>query len=83
MKKLEIFPTHLSDVENYPRAPSKELLSAMAGQFARDLDTLMNAAGRLGEKTEQYAQQVPEAAALFRKLSDKKVGLAVLRKLDG
>ncbi len=54
----------------------------MAGQFARDLDTLMNPVGRLREKTEQHAQQVPEVGALFRKLSDKKVGVAVLRKLD-
>jgi transcriptional regulator with XRE-family HTH domain len=81
-KKLEISPTHLSDVEHDRRVPSEELLGEIARELDLDFDTLMNLAGRLGEKAEQYAQAEPAAAALFRKLSDKKAGKTILKQLD-
>jgi repressor LexA len=80
--RLKISPTHLSDIENDRRIPSEELLREIARELAMDFDTLMNLAGRLGEKTERYAQTRPEAAALFRKLSETNAGRSILRELD-
>ena len=81
-KLLRISPTHLSDVEHERRVPSEEVLGDIARELDLDFDVLMNLAGRLGEKTERYAQSRPEAATLFRKLSKKNVGRSVLKGLD-
>ncbi len=81
-KKLNISPTHLSDIEHDRRVPSEELLGEIARELSLDFDELMKLTGRLGDRAKRYAQEEPAAAALFRKLSEKKAGKAILKQLD-
>lgn len=81
-KVLGISPTHLSDVEHNRRVPSDGVLEEIAKQLGLDFDELMNLAGKLGDEIEQFAQQRPEAAALFRKVSSARPSSDVLKQLD-
>lgn len=81
-KRLAISPTHLSDVENNRRAPSEELLRALAETLKLDFDDLMVMAGRVYSTTEQYVRQVPEAVTLFRKVSEHNLSAKELQMLE-
>jgi transcriptional regulator with XRE-family HTH domain len=81
-QKLGISPTHQSDIENDRRVPSEELLRAIAQELRLAFDELMDLTGRLGNKARRYAQEEPAAAALFRKLSEKKATKRIIDQLD-
>lgn len=81
-QRLAISPTHQSDIENDRRIPSEELLQAIARELRLDFDELMNLTGRLGDRAKRYAQEEPAAAALFRKLSEKRAGETIIKQLD-
>ena len=81
-KRLQISPTHLSDVENDRRDPSEELLRALASNLELDFDHLMVMVGRVYSVTEKYVQRVPEAVSLFRKVSEQELSASELRELE-
>lgn len=81
-KKLEISPTHLSDIENDRRLPSEELLKALAQHLKLEFDELMVLAGKVYSVTERYVEKVPQAVTLFRKVSEHKLSPDDLKKLE-
>lgn len=81
-QKLGISPTHQSDIENDRRVPSEELLRQIARELRLEFEELMDLTGRLGDRAKRYAQEEPAAAALFRKLSEKKADKKIIEKLD-
>lgn len=78
---LGISPTHLSDVENNRRAPSESLLIEIAQYLDLGVDELIVATGRIPEDTKRYAQEVPEAVSLFRKISNRELNPEELNRL--
>lgn len=81
-KDLGIAPSYLSDIENDRRVPAEEVLKRAATLLGIDFDQVMAQAGRFGEKAERYFRRQPEAVLLFRKISDKNLDSADLRKLQ-
>lgn len=78
-RRIQKTPSYLSDIENNRRVPSEEVLGDLARELPIELEELMALAGRFGEHAERYLQQMPAAAALFRKiaasrLSEKELG---------
>jgi transcriptional regulator with XRE-family HTH domain len=80
-RKLDITPSYLSDIENNRRVPSEELLRELAYTLELDFDCLMALAGRFGEQTQSYVKQQPAAGALFRRISERKLGKDALEHL--
>ena len=81
-KKLDISPTHLSDIENSRRVPSEDLLKALAKHLNLDFDELMVLAGKVYSVTERYVAKVPQAVTLFRKVSEHKLSPEDLKKQE-
>lgn len=79
---LEVSPTHLSDIENNRRIPSEGLLLEIAQYLGLDANELMMAARRVPEDTQRYAEEVPEAVSLFRKISNRELSPAELEVLE-
>lgn len=74
-------PSYLSDIENDRRIPAEPLLQTLGSRLELDFDELMALAGRLGEQTQRYVRRSPEAARLFRRISEQQLdeyGLARL-----
>src|SRR5690242_15902592 len=69
--KLAITPSYLSDIETDRRIPSEDVLQSIASLLELEIDDLMARAGRLGDEAERYLRQRPEAAVLFRKMSQR------------
>ena len=78
---LGVSPTHLSDVENDRRIPSEALLIDIAQYLELDIDELIVATRRISEDTKRYAQEVPEAVSLFRKISNRELSAEELHQL--
>ena len=81
-KKVNISPTHLSDIENRRRLPSEDLLRSLAENLGLEFHDLMLLAGKVHSTTQQYVRQVPEAITLFRKVSEHHLSPTELEKLE-
>lgn len=79
---LEISPTHLSDIENNRRVPSESLLLEISQHLGLDANKLMVATRRVPEDTRRYAEEVPEAVSLFRKISNRELSPSELEALE-
>lgn len=80
-KELDITPSYLSDIENDRRVPSEEVLRAISARLKLDFDELMARAARFGEDAERYLKRHPAAAALFRKIADRRLSDEQLKEL--
>lgn len=69
-RDLTITPSYLSDIENDRRVPAEEVLRQIAAALDLSLDNLMGLAGRFGEQAERYLRREPNAARLFRRISE-------------
>jgi len=80
-RKLEVTPSYLSDIENDRRVPSEDVMSRLASALELDLDRLMAMAGRIGGDAQRYMQRTPAVGALFRTISDRRLGPSDLEQL--
>ncbi len=80
-RQLEITPSYLSDIEADRRAPVEALMRTLADSLDLEFDQLMALSGRLGAQAERYIKRTPEAAFLFRRISEKKLSAEELAKL--
>lgn len=67
-------PSYLNDIEHGRRVPSSDVVSELAEALGLDRDSLMAAAGRVGDGAEEYLRSNPNAGVLLRKVS--KAGLS-------
>lgn len=80
-KKLDITPSYISDIENDRRVPSEDVLHQLADVLKLKFDDLMALAGRVGDRTERYLKQHPQAGVLFRRLEERGVGDDQIQRL--
>ena len=83
-RQLEITPSYLSDIEADRRAPAETLMHTLSDALSLEFDQMMALSGRLGAQAERYIKRTPEAAFLFRRISEKKLSpekLAELREI--
>ncbi len=83
-RQLEIPPSYLSDIEADRRAPAEPLMHTLADALDLEFDQMMALSGRLGAQAERYIKRTPDAALLFRRISEKKLSpdeLAELREI--
>jgi transcriptional regulator with XRE-family HTH domain len=78
---IDITPSYLSDIENDRRVPAAAVLRVIATHLNLPFDELMARAGRLDEQTEQYLKRQPQAAVLFRRISENRLGKDALQQL--
>lgn len=79
---LNVSATHLSDIENNRRIPSESLLLEIAQHLGLDVNQLMVATRRVSEDTRRYAEEVPQAVSLFRKISNRELSPDELKVLE-
>jgi transcriptional regulator with XRE-family HTH domain len=80
-RELEMTPSYLSDIENDRRIPAEPVLRTLATKLEIDFDVLMALGGRLGEQTQRYVRHSPEAARLFRRISEQQLDDHGLQRL--
>lgn len=80
-RRLKKTPSYLSDIENDRRIPSEEVLRDISRELPLEFEELMTLAGRFGEEAQRYLQRSPAAAALFRRITESKLGEEDLGKL--
>jgi transcriptional regulator with XRE-family HTH domain len=80
-RELEMTPSYLSDIENDRRVPAEPILQTLANKLEIDFDVLMALGGRLGEQTQRYVRRSPEAARLFRRISEQQLDERGLQRL--
>jgi transcriptional regulator with XRE-family HTH domain len=69
-RNLQLTPSYLSDIENDRRVPAEQVLRNMAAELDVSFDELMALGGKLGDQAERYIKDVPQAATLFRRISE-------------
>jgi transcriptional regulator with XRE-family HTH domain len=80
-RRLERAHSYLNDIEHDRHVPSEPVLRQICTELGLDEDTLLAAAGRVGEGAEEYLKSNPTAGALFRKVSGAGLGEQELRRL--
>jgi transcriptional regulator with XRE-family HTH domain len=81
-RQLDIAPSYLADIENDRRTPTEHLLASMAPALELNFDDLMALSGRMGEEATRYAREVPAAARFFRRMAERNLDEAAIRKLE-
>lgn len=79
--EVGVSASYLSDIENGRKVPSEEVVLGLAKALNLDVDDLLAASGRIGEKADEYIRANPDAGVLFRRLSQYQVGPEGLRRL--
>jgi transcriptional regulator with XRE-family HTH domain len=79
--RLGLSPSFLNDVEHNRRVPSAANISAISDALELDANSLMAAAGRVGDHAEQYVKSEPLAGALLRTAASGSMSAAELEKL--
>lgn len=80
-RRVNLTPSYISDIENDRRVPAEDALRKLGGEVDLSFDYLMSKAGKLGDQAERYIKDVPEAAALFRRISEKQLNPQQLDQL--
>jgi transcriptional regulator with XRE-family HTH domain len=74
-------PSYLNDIEHNRRVPSEAVIEALAEALDLDADSLLAAAGRVGEDAEEYLRARPSAGVLLRKATEKGLSEQDLQRL--
>jgi transcriptional regulator with XRE-family HTH domain len=80
-EELDLSPSYLNDIEHNRRVPSAQVVIALASALDLDSDTLLAAAGRVGDDAEVYLKTEPSAGVLLRTVSNGGLSDEDLRKL--
>lgn len=73
--------SYLNDIEHNRRVPSEQVIEGLADVLGLDADSLLAAAGRVGEDAEEYLRVRPSAGVLLRKATEKGLSEQDLQRL--
>lgn len=79
--ELDLSPSYLNDIEHGRRVPSAPKVRAIAVALDLDADSLLAAAGRVGDEAEGYLKDEPQAGVLLRTAADGRLSEAELQQL--
>ena len=80
-RRIEKSPSYVNDIEYNRRVPSEAVVRQLCEVLELDVDQMLAAAGRVGDKAEEYLRSEPQAGVLFRKMSEAHLGEGDLQKM--
>ena len=80
-EQIKRAPSYLNDIEHNRRVPSESVIKDICTVLRLDEDRLLAAAGRVGERAEEFMKSNPTAGVLLRTVSGAGLGERDLRKL--
>jgi transcriptional regulator with XRE-family HTH domain len=80
-RRIEKSPSYVNDIEYNRRVPSEAVVRQLCEVLELDVDQMLAAAGRVGDKAEEYLRREPQAGVLFRKMSEARLGEGDLQKM--
>ena len=80
-ERLGLSASYLNDIEHNRRVPSEQVIDGLAKELDLSADSLLAAAGRVGEDAEEFLRARPSAGVLLRRATEKGLSEQDLQRL--